>query len=70
MLAALGSELKAHAFFVEALPHVNDPDVRTLFEELREEEVLHQQLVRRELEKLPPDPDVDPEAFVDEPVAL
>jgi erythrin-vacuolar iron transport family protein len=67
MEVALSSEIKAHEFFAGALEHVNEPEVRKLFEELRDEEVLHQQLVRRELEKLPPDPGIDHEAFVDEP---
>jgi erythrin-vacuolar iron transport family protein len=70
MLAALRSEQKAHGFFVAALGYVRDPEVRDLFEELRGEEVQHQQMVLQELEKLPPDPGADPEAFVDEPQAL
>jgi ferritin-like protein len=66
---ALDSEEKAHAFFVEALGHISDPQVRTLFAELREEEVLHQNLVRNELAKTPADPAADAESFADEPVA-
>lgn len=69
MQAALRSEEKAHAFFVAALPQVNDPEVQALFGELREEEVLHQRLVTNELAKLPPDPTVDADAFEDEPTA-
>ncbi len=69
MEVALRCEIKAHDFFVAALPHVNDPGVQTLFEELRAEELMHQNLVRRELEKLPPDPQIDPAAFADEPTA-
>ncbi len=64
---ALRCELKAHAFFEAALPGLQDAEVRTLFEELREEEVRHQQLVEKELAKLP-EGGVDGEAFVDEPV--
>jgi rubrerythrin len=67
MQVALECEIKAHDFFDAALPHVKDPEVQALFRELREEEVLHQQLVRREMEKLPPDSGIDPEAFADEP---
>lgn len=67
--SALRSETKAHAFFVEALPRITDGDVRTLFEELRDEELEHQELVQRELAKLPPDPELEAEAFADEPVS-
>jgi rubrerythrin len=66
---ALDSEVKAHEFFVEALRHVSTPDVRTLLEELREEEVLHQTLVRNELARVAPEPEADAESFADEPVA-
>ncbi len=69
MNVALKSEIKAHDFFEAAIPHIKDPHVRELFEELKEEELVHQSLVRKELEKLPPDPRIDPEAFVDEPTA-
>jgi len=53
MQVALASETKAHEFFVNALPHVNDPDVKALFQELRDEEVLHQSLVREAMRALP-----------------
>jgi len=68
MQSALRSEEKAHAFFVEVLPHLKDTDVIALFTELRDEEVLHQTLVKEQLDKLPPDTDVNPDDFVDEPV--
>lgn len=51
---ALKSEEKAHRFFVEVLRHVQNPEVKALFEELRDEEVEHQELVKAELAKLPP----------------
>lgn len=51
---ALRSEEKAHRFFVEVLSHVQNPEVKKLFEELRDEEVEHQQLVKAEIAKLPP----------------
>jgi len=66
---ALRCEEKAHAFFVSALPHVKDPQVHALFGELRDEEVHHQELVRREISRLPEGPEADGEAFVDEPNA-
>ena len=69
MEAALASEVKAHAFFVSALPALKDADVRTLFEELRNEEVEHQELVQLELDKLPPDSGFSDDDFVDEPSA-
>ena len=69
MEAALASEVKAHSFFVEALPALKDAEVRTLFEELRDEEIEHQDLVKIELAKLPPDSGLSDEDFVDEPAA-
>jgi len=68
MLVALEAERKAHAFFVEALPHLRDAEVKALFEELREEEVQHQQLVEQQLQRLPPDSELRADDFVDEPV--
>jgi rubrerythrin len=69
MEAALASEVKAHAFFVSALPALKDAEVRALFEELRNEEIEHQDLVKKELAKLPPDSGLSDEDFVDEPAA-
>lgn len=66
---AFESEVKAHAFFLAAVPHLSDPQVKALFEELLGEEVHHQQLVQAEMAKLPPAADVDEEDNVDEPVA-
>jgi rubrerythrin len=61
MEVAFASEEKAHDFFAEALQHVSDPTVRTLFEELRAEELKHQKLVKERLDKLPLGPDVEEE---------
>lgn len=69
MQAALQSEEKAHAFFVSALPSIQNAEVKALFTELRDEEVVHQDLVRAELAKLPADPDVLGDDFADDPVA-
>ncbi len=63
---ALRAEMKAHDFYDEALPHVSDPAVRKLFEELRDEEKRHVVLVGAWLQKLPPGPDVE-EGEADEP---
>jgi erythrin-vacuolar iron transport family protein len=69
MDVAMACEVKAHGFFVAALEYIEDPEVRNLFEELRDEEVHHQELVARELAKLPPEIEIDTEGFEDEPVA-
>lgn len=69
MEVAMACEVKAHDFFDAALAYVKDPDVRALFEELRDEEVEHKQIVQAVLDKLPPAPaGSDPDAFADEPV--
>ena len=59
MEVALSSEEKAFDFFSDALPHVKDPGVKALFEELRVEEQRHQELVRARIDRLPPGPDVE-----------
>jgi erythrin-vacuolar iron transport family protein len=69
LLVALESEQKAHAFFVDAIPHVRDAQARALFEELRDEEIIHQTLVQKELSALPPEPHLAAGDFADEPVA-
>ena len=69
MKAALQSEEKAYAFFAAALPGITNTEVKALFTELRDEEVVHQNLVRAELAKLPPDSDVRGDDFEDEPAA-
>lgn len=66
---ALAAEVKAYEYFDMALPQVKDPTVRELFAELREEEIEHQNLVKREMEKAGPGGDFDPDDFVDEPAA-
>jgi erythrin-vacuolar iron transport family protein len=66
---AILSEEKAHDFFAEMLPHLKDPDVHALFNELRVEEIRHKQFLQERLDKLPPGPDV-PEDEADEPPAL
>jgi rubrerythrin len=66
--AAMVSEVKAHDFFAKAIPQVKDPEVKKLFEELRKEEVEHQEWIKLELGKLPATKDV-PGDQSDEPVA-
>jgi rubrerythrin len=69
MEVALASETKAHEFFVRAIPHLADPEVKRLFQDLRDEEVLHQSLVREAMRGLPAGPEPDPVDYEDEPVA-
>ena len=66
---ALRAETKAQEFFVKALPHISRrgrPPL--LFEELRDEEVVHQTLVREALRNLPQETEPDPEDYEDDPV--
>lgn len=67
---ALAAEQKAHAFYADALEHVADPDIRALFEELRDEEVDHVRMVREALAGLPPEADQEWEQDEDELPAL
>lgn len=50
----LAAEKKAYDFFDTALPGITEPEVRTLFTELRDEESAHVEMLRKELAKLPP----------------
>jgi rubrerythrin len=65
---ALSSEQKAFAFYDQALRYVSHPEVKALFEELRDEEAEHVRMVEEIMAKLPPsaandleDEDADPE---------
>ncbi len=69
MQVALASETKAHQFFVEALPHVKDAEVKRLFQELRDEELLHRSLVTEAMRNLPADDAGGADDAEDEPVA-
>lgn len=51
---ALSSEEKAFAFYDQALRYVTQPDVKALFEELRDEEAEHVRMVKEIIAKLPP----------------
>jgi rubrerythrin len=64
---ALYSEQKAFAFYDEALDYVDQPDVKALFEELRDEEGEHVRMLVKIIANLPPsaeaeleDEDYDP----------
>ena len=65
---ALASEEKAYRFFVDAIPHLDDPEARALFEELRDEELVHQKLVRNEIAGCADEGQFDTD-FADDPVA-
>jgi erythrin-vacuolar iron transport family protein len=56
---ALSSERKAFAFYDQALRYVTQPDVKALFEELREEEAEHVQMLEAIIAKLPPSAAID-----------
>lgn len=69
MRTALRCEEKAHAFFVEALPRITDASVKQLFDELCAEEIVHEDLVKAEIAKLPPEPGFADDDFADDPNA-
>jgi rubrerythrin len=50
----LAAEQKAYDFYDMALPGITDPEVRTLFTELRDEETEHVEMLRAAMAKLPP----------------
>jgi len=50
----LAAEQKAYDFYDMALPGITDPEVRTLFTELRDEESEHVEMLREQMAKLPP----------------
>jgi rubrerythrin len=60
---AMESEIKAYDFFHRALPGIQDPEVRKLFEELRDEEAEHQRLLTEQRAKFPEtlEPDLEPD---------
>jgi erythrin-vacuolar iron transport family protein len=67
---AMRAEVKAHDFFVGAIRGLKDPEVIALFTELAEEELLHQALVREQLERLPAEPRHRAEDYADEPQTI
>lgn len=66
-LVALSSEKKAFAFYDQALRYVTDPEIKALFEELRDEEAEHVQMIEEIIAKLPPSAKVDLEDEDDMP---
>jgi demethoxyubiquinone hydroxylase (CLK1/Coq7/Cat5 family) len=57
-LVALASEEKAFAFYEQALRYVDQPDIKALFEELREEEAEHVRMIQEILANQPVTPGV------------
>ena len=55
----LAAEKKAYDFYDMALPGITDPEVRTLFTELRDEESEHVEMLREAMAKLPPSASVE-----------
>ena len=66
---AMESEVKAYEFYHEALAKISDSEVKELFVELRDEEALHQDLIKKIIAKLPEEDGFDPDDFVDAPVS-
>jgi len=64
---AFEAEVKAYDFYDGALRSVTNPEVHSLFEYLRDQEVRHQEMIREFKVRTPEDPDVDPGDLVDEP---
>jgi rubrerythrin len=62
----LAAEKKAYDFYDMALPGITDPDVRTLFTELRDEETEHVEMIRETMAKLPPSASDEIEFDLDE----
>jgi rubrerythrin len=62
----LSAEQKAYDFYNSALPGINDPEVKELFVELRDEEVEHVQMLKEAMAKLPEDADEEVEYDLDE----
>ena len=62
---ALHSEKKAYEFYDHALGSVQQPKLRALFEELREEEAGHVRMLEEIIAKLPPSARTEPEDLDD-----
>ncbi len=56
---ALHAEKKAFDFYDRALRTVKQPDVKALFEELRDEEAEHVRMIEEIMAKLPPSAKAD-----------
>jgi rubrerythrin len=66
---AMANEVRAHEFYDLALKYVSDAEVKALFTELRAEELDHQEQIKKVQAKLPPEDEIDPDDYVDGPIA-
>ncbi len=66
---AMESEVKAYEFYDQALPTIEDREVKKLFIELRDEEMRHQEMITETMAKVPEGDGFDPDDFVDGPAA-
>jgi rubrerythrin len=57
----IAAEKKAYDFYDMAIPGISDPEVRTLFTELRDEESEHIEMLREAMAKLPASASVETE---------
>ena len=62
----LAAEKKAYDFYDLALPTITDPDVRTLFVELRDEETEHIEMLAEAMANLPPSASIEDEIDYDD----
>lgn len=67
---ALEAEQKAYDFYDEALPQIENAEIKALFTELRDEETEHVQMVQKAIEGLPPEAAQPWDEDVDEYPAL
>lgn len=69
LTTAFRSEVKAWEFYDGAMQHVDDADLRGMLEELRDQEAWHQKLIKEWIDRHGDEPDLDPDDFVDPPIA-
>ena len=63
---AYNAEVKAYDFYNQALPSVEDGEIKELFVRLRDEETKHQEMINEIKAKVPQGYAFDPNDFVDE----
>ena len=66
----LAAEKKAYDFYDMALPGITDPEVRSLFTELRDEETEHVEMLQKAMAELPPSAGEKADFDLDESPAL
>ena len=63
---AYESEVKAYRFYDGALTAASGEELRSLYEDLRQQESRHQEMIQEFMSRLPEEADVDPDDYVDE----